>query len=126
MVGALAVCAGLALGFTGSELALTGLLAVMLGANAVARPFRAGLQGLERMGVVSSLSIVNSVLSSAGMVVLVTSGHGIVAAVAFSALVSLAVVPLSWFALRRHVRVSPQASFRERGRWCAKGFPSRP
>jgi O-antigen/teichoic acid export membrane protein len=110
VVGALAICAGLALGFTGSELALAGLLAVMLGANAFAKPFRAGLQGLERMGVVSSLSIVNSVLSSAGMIVLVTSGHGIVAAVAFSALVSLAVVPLSWLALRRHVRVSPQAS----------------
>jgi O-antigen/teichoic acid export membrane protein len=62
------------------------------------------------MGVVSSLSIVNSVLSSAGMVALVATGHGIVAALAFSALVSVVVVPLSWLALRRHVRISPTAS----------------
>ena len=109
-VGTLAVCVGLALGFTGAELALAGLIAVMLGANAVARPFRAGLQGVERMGVVSALSIVNSVLSAAGMVVLVAMGHGILTALAFSALVSLALVPVSWLAMMRHTPVSPRAS----------------
>jgi O-antigen/teichoic acid export membrane protein len=111
VVGALAIGIAAALGFSERELAVTGLLAVMLGANAVAKPFRAGLQGIERLGVGSSLAIANSVLSAAGMIVLVATGHGLVTAVAFSALVSLVLVPFSWLALARYVRFSLRGSW---------------
>jgi O-antigen/teichoic acid export membrane protein len=122
-VGVVAVVLGLALGFTGSELALSALIALVLGANAFTKPFRAGLQGVERMGVVSLLSIVNAVLSAAGMVVLVTAGHGIVTALAFSAGVSLALVPVSWFALKRHAPVSLSASWAGARTVVGEGLP---
>jgi O-antigen/teichoic acid export membrane protein len=110
VVGGLAVGIAAALGFSGTEVAMAGILAVMLGANGVGRSFRAGLQGIEHTGVGSSLAIANSVLSAAGMIAIVASGHGIVTAVAFSALVSLALVPISWLALARYVPAWPHGS----------------
>jgi O-antigen/teichoic acid export membrane protein len=111
VVGGLAVGLAAALGFSGTEIVMAGILAVMLGANGVTRPFRGGLQGIERMGVGSSLAIANSVVSAAGIIVIVSSGRGIVTAVAFSALVSLALVPISWLALARYVPVWPRGSW---------------
>ena len=122
-VGALAVGIGAALGFNGTELAVAAILSLMLGANAISQPFRSGLQGIERLGVSSSLSLANSAVSAAGMIVVVAAGHGIVTAVAFSALVSLALVPISWFALARYVRVSPRGSLQGARTVARTSFP---
>ena len=46
------------------------------------------------------------------MIVLVVTGHGLVTAVAFSALVSLALVPISWLALGRYVHFSLRGSWK--------------
>jgi O-antigen/teichoic acid export membrane protein len=123
VVAAVAVGLGSALGFSDRELAIAAILAMMLGANAIAKTFRAGLQGLEHMAVASSLAIANAVITAAGMIAIVATGHGLVAAVAFSAVVSVALVPASWLGLRRHAAVPLRGSLNRILAVVRDGFP---
>src|SRR5256886_11799847 len=76
------------------------LLAVMAGASAGGDAFRSGLQAIERLEVGSAIAMANAVLSAAGMIAIVLLGGGLVAAVGFSALVTIVSVPAAWIALR--------------------------
>jgi O-antigen/teichoic acid export membrane protein len=118
-VAVVALAAAAALGFGGRELAVTALMAVMFIANALSKPFRAGLQAIERLEVASALSTANAFVSAAGMIVLVLAGYGLVAAVGFSAAVSVAVIPLAWRALARS-RAIPLRWSRDRMRRAAR------
>jgi O-antigen/teichoic acid export membrane protein len=102
----LALAAAAALGFSGRELAVTAVMAAMFVANALSTPFRAGLQAIERLELASVISVANAMLSAAGMIALVLAGYGLVAAVAFSAAVSVAAIGVSWRTLARFCPVS--------------------
>src|SRR4051794_29545387 len=102
---AVSLAAAAALQFDATGMAVVGILAFMAGANALSRTLRAGLQAWERMEVAAGISIGNAVLSSAGMVVVIAAGGGLVGAVAISTMVSFATIPVSWVALRRLVAV---------------------
>src|SRR5436190_10375369 len=114
----IALTAGLAvlLGFPRAAIDAAVLLAVMAGASAVAEPFRSGLQAIEHLEVAAAISIANAIVSAVGIVVLVEAGYGLVAAIAFSTLVTIVTIPVSWVALRRRlqirVRVSPRRMLR--------------
>jgi O-antigen/teichoic acid export membrane protein len=99
------VTAGALLRFSGRELAVTALLALMLGFNAISQPYRAGLQGVERIDVAARITLTNALVSAAGMVALVVIGQGLVVAVAFSAVISAVLIPVSARALHRQTGV---------------------
>lgn len=102
VVLATAVAAALHLGSTG--IAVAAVLAVVAGVNAVLRALRAGLQAAERMPLSATLATINSVLTAMVMIAIVVSGAGLLAACIGSAVVSVAVLPLSWRLLDPQLR----------------------
>jgi O-antigen/teichoic acid export membrane protein len=119
----LSLAGALVLGFHSREIVVTGLLALMLGANAIGKPFRSGLQSIERLDVASRISLANAAISAIGMAALLLAGYGLVPAVAWSLIVSLVMLPVSWRALRRHARVRPLRSGPAAWRLVLESFP---
>jgi len=110
------LAAAVALRFGSMGVAVATLLALMLAANAISRTLRAGLQAVERMEQASALSIANAVVSAVLIILIVRAGGGLTPAMAASAAVSVALIPASWWVLRRRVpvvlRMSPGAAGR--------------
>jgi O-antigen/teichoic acid export membrane protein len=122
LVVALTVALSAILGFPRAAAEAALLLAVMAGASAVAEPFRSGLQAIERLEVAAAISIVNAIVSATGVVVLVEAGQGLVTAIAFSTLVTIAMIPVSWMALRRRLRIRVRVSPRRMLRLARESF----
>ena len=110
-------------GFTGTTVVVAMLLAAMAGADAVSDSFRSGLQALERLEVASAISMAVAGLSAAGMVVVISSGGGLVGAVAASTAVSFAAVPVSWLALNRRLPIGLVRSGSTMVRVMKESFP---
>lgn len=114
---------GAAIGFHGRALAIVALLAVMTGANAVMRGLRSGLAAIERLEISSAIAMINNVVSAAGMIWIIAAGGSIVAAVAYSAAISVVLVPVTWLVLRRWVRMGGRASLRRSARTARTALP---
>ena len=115
VVGAIAIAIAAALGFKREQVACRDRAPRGdAGCKCPRRsPFAPGCRGSSAWELGSSLAIANSVVSAAGMPSSsVVTGHGLVTAVAFSALVSLVLVPISWLALGRYVHFSLRGSWK--------------